>query len=208
MKKVLIASFIVSLFFVSATLASGVADSEARGFVNTSEITIGEKITYTIEVDAPKEASVEFPDIDITLGGFAIKDFGIAKPRKIGKGNLRYKRWYLLDTYTVGSYVIPEQAIKIVLPDTETYDKKTPEIFVEVKSVMAEGGEDEGLRDIKAPVSVPRDVSGWIIAIISIVVLLVLALAGSCVLRLSDVKRISSSLILSFLDLFQVFANF
>ncbi|MCP4649711.1 MAG: hypothetical protein GY853_06480 [PVC group bacterium] len=167
MKKIF-GIILVLLFFNTAAHAASLAD--VRAYVDKSIITIGEKITYTIETDVQKDLKVDFPVVDMTLGGFAIKDFGRENNRKVGKGYVREKQWYLLDTYTVGSYVIPEQKIKIILADGKTKTLKAPEIFVEVKSVMEDDSEDQGLRDIKAPLIVPQDLTG--ILVISVIVLL------------------------------------
>ncbi len=131
------------------------AIAQARAYVDKSTITIGEKVKYTIEVDFDETAKVELPAGDNRFGGFTVKDFGQDKDRRIGGKRIQKKQWFLLDTYTLGSYVIPEQEVKITLPGASQQTLKSPQIFVEVKSVIKEGGKEEGLRDIKPPLEGP-----------------------------------------------------
>ncbi|MCM8775994.1 MAG: BatD family protein [Candidatus Omnitrophica bacterium] len=126
-----------------------------EAFVDKSTVTIGEKIKYNIVVDAEKGVEVEFPQFGENLGGFAVKDFNISKSKKSGRNRIRQEQWYLLDSYTVGSYVIPSQSIRAKLGDGTTKTLTTPEIFVEVRSVLGNDSEKEGLRDIKAPLEIP-----------------------------------------------------
>jgi hypothetical protein len=138
-------------------------------FVDKSIITIGEKVKYTMQIEADESVNVEFPD-DIQFGGFAVKDFGREPRKKAGKNRIREKAWYVLDTYTVGPYVIPIQTVKIKLPNGSRKKLKSTEIFVEVKSVIEEEGEEkEGLRDIKDPLSIPASIPvGIVIMLIAL----------------------------------------
>lgn len=127
----------------------------SAGF-DKAEITIGEKVRYTITVDAPKDTKVEFPVIDSTLTsvGFAIRDFGEEKPVKISKDKVRIKHWYLLDTYVTGSYNIPAINIDYILPDSTKGSIATKDVFLDVKSVIKEGEKPLDIRDIKKPVEI------------------------------------------------------
>lgn len=129
-----------------------------EAFVDKSTATIGEKIRYTILVEADKDVDVEFPQVGVNLGGFAIRDFEVSKAKPAGWHRVRREQWYLLDTYTVGSYVIPPQTIVATLPGGQTKTLASPELFVEVKSLLGEGAQDGGLRDIKDPVEIPADI--------------------------------------------------
>jgi len=154
-------AFFVSLFLLLAISNTSLAGEEGetlvdlRAFVDKSKITIAEKIQYTLEVERKKSIEVEFPPYAADLGGFALKDFGRREPHKSGKNRVRESQWYLLDTYTVGSYVIPPQTITVRVPGGESQSLTSPEIFVEVVSVLPEGEEPEGLKDIKFPLALP-----------------------------------------------------
>lgn len=149
--------------------------AEIRAYVDKSTVTIGEKVTYTLEIDVDNDLKSEFPAHVSDLGGFVVKDFG-KDEKRIGGNRVRRKQWYLLDTYTTGSYVIPEQRVTVESPGGRKDTFKSPRIFVEVKSVMDEEGEKAGLRDIKGPLTVSKGASVILIAAVLIVILAVLGL--------------------------------
>lgn len=159
-KPLFLVLFIITLLLPSKTFAedkSGTLSKEpeisVRAFVDKSNITIGEKIKYTLEVDSNKSIDIEFPFVDSNLGGFAIRDFGEDNKRRIGGKRIRQRRWYILDSYTAGSYVIPPQEIKATLPNGNVRSLKSSQVFVEVQSVM-ENSSEQGLRDIKSVVAI------------------------------------------------------
>ncbi|MBF0215862.1 MAG: hypothetical protein HQL30_02590 [Candidatus Omnitrophica bacterium] len=135
------------------TSTSKAAMAELRAYVDKSTITIGENVKYTLEIDLEKGMEAEFPSYSSGMGGFAVKDFG-KDDKKLGMSRVRKSQWYLMDTYTTGSYVIPGQIVRIKSADGIFSELKSSEIFIEVKSVMDKPGEKEGLRDIKGPLTV------------------------------------------------------
>ncbi|RKY32531.1 MAG: hypothetical protein DRP74_02355 [Candidatus Omnitrophota bacterium] len=161
--------------------------AELRAYVDKSTITIGEKVTYTLEIDADNDLKIEFPSYVTGLGGFVVKDFG-KDEKRIGRNRTRKKQWYLLDTYTTGSYVIPQQQITAELPDGRRETLKSPEIFVEVKSVIVEKEEKAGLRDIKGPLIVSKGVP---VILITAILLIILVAAGLILWKLY-LKRVTA----------------
>ncbi|MBN1493996.1 MAG: hypothetical protein JW938_07605 [Candidatus Omnitrophica bacterium] len=123
--------------------------------VDKSIITIGEKITYTVRIMYNKDLEVILPEFVNSLGGFAVKDFGRLKEKKYGKDMREIGVWYLLDTYLVGSYIIPEITINAKDAGGTIVSVTTPEIFLEVISVVAEDAEFMDIRDIKTPRNIP-----------------------------------------------------
>jgi hypothetical protein len=154
--------------------------AELRAYVDKSAVTIGEKVTYTLEIDADNDLKIEFPSYVTGLGGFMVKDFG-KDEKKIGRNRTRQRQWYLLDTYTTGSYLIPQQQVRVELPDGRRETLKSPEIFVEVKSLIGEEGEDVGLRDIKKPLTVKEDAP---VVLITAILLIILVAVGAILWRL------------------------
>jgi len=161
--------------------------AELRAYVDKSAITIGEKITYTLEIDADNNLKVEFPSYVSGLGGFAVKDFG-KDDKKIGRHRSRKTQWYLLDTYTTGSYVIPEQQVTVKLPDGKTETLRSPRIFVEVKSVIDNEKKEGGLRDIKAPLAVKIGIP----VVLIIAAILIILTAGGIIFWKVYLKRFSA----------------
>ncbi|MCK5655664.1 MAG: hypothetical protein KAI03_05190 [Candidatus Aureabacteria bacterium] len=188
------------ILLVFGCLSSGPADTyagdkenssgglaELRAYVDKSSITIGERVTYTLEIDADNDLEVEFSSYVSGLGGFAVKDFG-KDDKRIGKQRSRKTQWYLLDTYTTGSYVIPEQSAQVKLTNGQIQVLRSPQIFVEVKSVMDDEEKEAGLRDIKGPLTVNAGVP---VIFAAVVVFIILAAAGIILWKLY-VKKFSA----------------
>jgi len=125
------------------------ADANAK-----KEIYIGDKIKYTITVDAKKELKIKFPEFGENLAGFAIKDYGYSEPKETGDRTVR-QQWYLLDTYVTGDYEIPEAVIKYTGADNKENETRSSEkLKVTVKSLLAESGKEPELKDIRGPVEI------------------------------------------------------
>ncbi|MFH1878022.1 MAG: hypothetical protein ABH883_04375, partial [Candidatus Omnitrophota bacterium] len=159
MKKVFV--ILLSLFFASQAAvhardltgekaAAGKTLAEVKAYVDKAAITIGDKVRYTIEADSALSAGIEFPSGGSDMGGFVVKDFGRDEDKKIGRDTVRRRQWYILDTYTAGPYVIPPQEVKVKAAGGDIHVIRSPEIFIDVKSVVPDGKGEEGLRDIKA----------------------------------------------------------
>ncbi len=146
--------------------------------VDKAKITIGDKIRYKITVDSSGEIEVVTPEIGNELGGLTVVDTGAERFER-DEGTITLERWYVLETYNTGSYVIP--AIEIKYKDkTEERETKTPEIFIEVLSTLDENAAD--IRDIGPPVSLNK--SYYRLYIIIAIVLVTLAIAGVVILFL------------------------
>jgi len=166
-----------TLFIIIFTLSIGIfskillAQEEVAKPINVTTkvdqttINIGDKIRYTITVDAAPELKVEFPQFGENLGGFAIKDFGQVEPNK-QKGRMVYQQWYLLDTYTTGSYTIPALVIRYTDVDGTKREMEGKEVTVEVKSVLSEGEEPQDIKDIAETVNLPVNYMPLIIWIV------------------------------------------
>lgn len=162
----------------------------AEASFDKEAITIGEKVKYTITIDAPQGAKIDFPVIDPTLTstGFAIRDFGEEKPVKAKRNRIKIKKWYLLDTYIVGSYNVPAIVINYTLPDGTTGSAQTKDIFLEVKSVIKEGEKTEDIRDIKGPAVIKVNYKKIILW--SIIILIFLAISITAPFIYMKYKRI------------------
>lgn len=163
----------ISFFCIGSLYAEDLSVAATASF-DKAEITIGEKVKYTVTIDMPKDTIIEFPVIDsmLTEAGFAIRDFGEDKPVKLSKSQSRIKYWYVLDIYVVGSYTIPAVGLQYTLPNGAKGSIETKEVFLEVKSVVNEGENSEDIHDIKSPVDMPFSYKKFIL--IGLVVILVL----------------------------------
>jgi hypothetical protein len=118
--------------------------------VNRAVATTGDVIRFeiTLETKPDQIQTLAIPQIGDQIMGFRIIDEGQTGPLR-REGRMIATRWYDLRADIVGSYRLPEVSLEF---DQNTL--KTPQIFVEVKSVLPKGGEEEQqLRDIK-PLSI------------------------------------------------------
>ena len=122
--------------------------------VDHSEITIGEKVRFSITVERDEDVSVSFPEIGEALADFTVKSRGIDEPESLNNGMTLQREWYVLETFSIGSYVIPPLKIQYDTPDGKSEEMETNEVFIVVKSVMAAGETVEDIREIRGPVNV------------------------------------------------------
>ncbi len=122
--------------------------------VDKARATIGEEINYKITVNFPENVEVFFPETQDKIGGLTVKDFAVSDI-KGDEGRITRELSYLLETYKASSYIIPAFDIKYkekLKPETEV--AKTPEIFVEVVTVLDADASD--VRGIKPPVPLDK----------------------------------------------------
>ncbi len=123
--------------------------------VDNAKVTIGDKIKYKITVNFPEEIEVLFPEIMDEIAGLTVVDSGNEKLEK-DEGRIMQEIWYILETYDTGSYIIPALEIKYKKKgELEDEIVKTPEVFIEVVSILDEKASD--IRDIKPPVVINKN---------------------------------------------------
>ena len=149
-----------------------------EAYVDKALLTIGDKIRYTVKIIHDKDLSVEVPNITDALSAFTIKDFGRETRKRQFKGQVEEEYWYVLDTYVVGAYVIPPITVTAYKGNTKVQQLKTPEIYIEVKSVISDADKRADIRDLKQPVSLPFNKKGIIIIALAV---LALGLIGGAV---------------------------
>jgi hypothetical protein len=130
--------------------------------VSPREITVGDKLTLTLQVEAPEAVEVEMPQFSETIGPFEIR--AARTPPDIPEGEVR--RWthrYTLDTFASGKLEIPSLTVDFVDRRPETLEEGSPvegelgsdPLIITVRSVLT-GDEQEGdFRDIQEAVEVP-----------------------------------------------------
>ena len=144
--------------------------------VDKARATIGDKINYKITVDFPEDIEVFFPETKDKVGGLTVKDFAVSDIER-ADGRITRELSYVLETYKASSYIIPAFDIRYkekLKPEAEVEVAKTPEIFVEVVTVLDADASD--VRGIKPPVSLDkRYLKLYIIIAIVIGVLILVA---------------------------------
>jgi len=138
----LIASVI--LFFVFSITASAQVKSE----IDTTQIRIGEQISYKIDVEADSSSVVVFPEGQTFLPLEAVEATDIDTTKKDAKFLL--SRIYKLTQFDSGAYSIPRQ--KITIGDKSFF---TDSLKVQVNAIEVDTTK-QGLYDIKPIIDVDR----------------------------------------------------
>ncbi len=124
--------------------------AELRAAVDRSTATTGDLIRYEVEIERDPEVSIELPDPGVDIAGFRIVDLGREPAVTLASGRILERRWFQLRADLVGSYTLPALSAAYSDPGGDAGDLRTPEIPVEVESVLpADGTEVTDIRDIK-----------------------------------------------------------
>jgi hypothetical protein len=127
---------------------------EVNSSVDTSRITIGDRITYTISINYVDTMRVEKPGEGVNLGQFEIKDYKIYDPVQ-EKGRIEQKFEYVISVFDTGRFVIPPFPVAYFPTDSLAGYKliEASPITIYVESVVQD--EQRELRDIKPPIDIP-----------------------------------------------------
>ncbi len=128
---------------------------EVDAQVDTTLISIGDRVTYDLRISYAPQIAVSIPD-KISFGAFELKD-SQSFPPKERSGLLTRRNLYTLTVYDTGRFEIPP--VEILYSHRDSVGQQrilTPPIAVQVQSVLA-GTEDPQLQDIKEPLEIPFD---------------------------------------------------
>ncbi|MBN2109207.1 MAG: hypothetical protein JW832_17395 [Deltaproteobacteria bacterium] len=116
--------------------------------------TLSEAVTFTLSAQYDKGLTVKLPEVGTQIAGLRITDFGEEGPKEVDN-RLVHKKWYKLQADIAGSYIIPAQVVSYAA-DNGTRELKTPQIFIEVKSLLKPGPDaPKDIIDIKTLEEVP-----------------------------------------------------
>ena len=149
--------------------------------VDKTNITVGDVVTFSLTVKADKDIQFPIPDFNGQFKGFDLIDNGVEKTQK-KNGQRESVYWYQLRANLPGIYTISPISLNFMVPDPQNKDKTiqgqilTPEVIVEIKSILHLQGQPMDIRDIKSIL----DISGnWLRYLL--IFLLVLAISGPIV---------------------------
>jgi len=154
-----------------------------RTAVDTTVVTVGDRITLTVSVDHPSSARVSLPD-SLALAPFEVLD--VQAEGEPASGGPETSTWTItLAAFELGALEIPSFPIEITAQDGAIDTLTTDAWAIRVVSVGAD--ETGELRDIRGPLGIP--ISGWIVALWVLVPLLVVAALYLLARRLRPRKR-------------------
>jgi hypothetical protein len=129
---------------------------DIRAEVDTTVITVGDRITLTISVDHPAGSRVDWPD-SLDLTPFEVLDARAEAPAEAADG-APSSLVLTLTAFEVGELEIPGIPVEVVGPGEERTTLRTSRFHIRVRSVGLDEGGD--IREIKGPLSIPRNLLG------------------------------------------------
>lgn len=145
-----------------------ITSAQVASSIDSTQIKIGEQITYKIQVEVDTTALVVFPEGQTFMPLEMIESYKIDTTKQNATYNLVKK--YGLTQFDSGAYTIPKQ--KIIIGDKTFF---TDSIKVEVNTIAVDATK-QGLYDIKPFIEVEKSSSNWWLPLLY--VLLTLAVVG------------------------------
>ncbi len=161
MRLILKTVLILGLSLASIQAQEGLIKVKSQ--VDTSVITIGDLITYSIIIDRMENLRIARPGEGVTLGMFEIKDYNFHEPVKEG-GRIIEQFDFKISVYDTGRFEIPAFPVAYFIDDTTSKYNiiDAPAVNIYVMSVMS-GDEAKELKDIKPPLAIPFDWKYWLL---------------------------------------------
>ncbi len=140
--------------FTGAGAASAAGKLEISSQVDRSEITVGDRIVYTITVQYPENGTVELPSVLGNLGAFEVKEYGVT-PAETRDGRVSQTWRFSLSTFTLGDFTLPPQRIDFMEGDGKLRTTHfTQPIEITVKRTSPEGAKT--IADIADLADIPQ----------------------------------------------------
>jgi hypothetical protein len=155
---------------VMAALPLQAQQARVRVQVDTSVISVGDRITYTVSVEHAPDERVVWPD-SLNLGAFEVLAAEALPPQQVEDRSVTAVR-FALTAFELGELEIPSFDLTVEAPDGSVTELSTDVWGVEVVSVgLDEGGE---IRSIKGPMMIALT----LVSLLPWLVLLVVLIAG------------------------------
>ncbi len=122
--------------------------------VDRDEITIGDRLRYTLTISAEMGVDVSVPLFHERIGDFEIIDFGRA-PDQLQTERTTVIQWYTLTIFTTGYHLLPAPRVSYTMPDGTQHEATGEALRVHVASLLTQEGQPTDIRDIKQPEDVP-----------------------------------------------------
>ena len=169
------------LFIFALLLAAASVDAQqikATARLDSTNILLGDQINYFLEIDYPKNATVEFPQISDSLMSL-VEVLGKSKIDTIDLDDKAFQkqiRSYTITSFDSGSYQIAPQWFKINI-NGNIDSVPTNGVTLNVNTMVIDT--TRGLTDIKMPYEAPitlKEVTPYILGIILIAAIIFLVL--------------------------------
>jgi hypothetical protein len=132
-----------------------------QGSTDKKQITIGDRLNYSLTFTYPENFKLAEPDKTNELGLWTVKDVQAQEEKKTPQIVRRIT--YTLTTFTTGQVAIPELTFKYTNDKNEEKTVNANPIDITVESVLAKAGAAADIRDIKPPLTVPVPLSTYLL---------------------------------------------
>ena len=173
LKHILLLSLLFQLLFAQAQ------DYSASAKIDRKSITIGDQTYYTLSCAYPKNATVEWPELQDTLvNGIEILGMPTIDTVEESNANIHLSKKYLITSFDSALYHIPALNFKLYYDrDTTVHEFYSDSLFLQVLSVEVDTS--AAINDIHPPYKEPlrlKEIMPWIIAgvlLLAIIVFLI-----------------------------------
>ena len=128
---------------------TALADIRVALVADRSELTVGDPIGLTLEVTHPEDHIVVVPNLDPDWGVFKVRRQTAASIAENGDGTRTTSQQLEVTLFAPGTFETPDLQLSIRLPDGSVERLFPTPVRLTVVSVLS--GDDETLRDIRAP---------------------------------------------------------
>ena len=163
----------------------------AEATVDSSVVTLGTPITYTLVVRHPEGVQIEIPGVEDSLSarGFELKGRRRLEGHRTEEGLIEGGVQFTLVAWKTGEYRIPPAQVRFVTVAGDTGSVYTDGWIVTVQSVTIDGVEPkdaQDILDIKGPLTISGRFPAWLAFLIGGAIL---AVGGSLYLRWRHKRR-------------------
>ncbi len=167
-----------------APLAQGASavPVDIKAATDKQQITVGDVLTYTVEVLGPAGTTVSIPDAEKNLAPFELRDVHTEQGRT-EDGRLRVTFTYQVAVFETGDKAISGLKLQYQTPDAKRPASiSVPSVQVKVQSVLPPDAKD--ILDIREPVPARMGPEQWLAAaLVALAILIPLALLGYLLYR-------------------------
>lgn len=169
---------LVCLLALALTPSTASSQSSIRAEVDTTVVTIGDRITLTITVDHPAASRATLPD-SLDVAPFEVLD-ARALPVETTGAEASSTFELTLTAFELGELEIPPVPVRVVAADDSVETLETDRFGIDVVSVGVD--ETGDIRGIRGPLGIP--ISSWVLALWVLIPLVAAALLYVLVRRL------------------------
>ncbi|MBM3307364.1 MAG: hypothetical protein FJY74_03475 [Candidatus Eisenbacteria bacterium] len=157
------AALVAGLALLAASASA--APPVVRASVAPDAATVGDRLTLTLSVARDADAVAVFPNVGESIGPFDVLSSVVAPVAPEGE-RATERRDYVIAAFRTGSLAVPPLPFLVISASGETLSVLTDSVVVAVASVLPDTAGAAGIepRDIRPPVSLPREIWPFVVA--------------------------------------------